>query len=96
MLYYNKIDLTEGINPVKSNNSKESIVCHYWFFNHGFKFQNYVCNGCHNLTMFCLNINDIAIIIDKGVDYLCSIHDISKSEAIHLLKNSVLNDCGYI
>ena len=29
MLYYNKIDLTEGINPVKSNNSKESIVCHY-------------------------------------------------------------------
>ena len=96
MLYYNKIDLTEGINPVKSNNSKERIVCHYWFFNHGFKFQNYVCNGCHNLTMFCLNINDIAIITDKGVDYHCSIHDISKSEAIHLLKNSVLDDCGYI
>ena len=46
--------------------------------------------------MFCLNINDIAIIIDKGVDYHCSIHDISKSEAIHLLKNSVLDDCGYI
>ena len=45
MLYYNKIDLSEGINPAKINNSEECVVCHYWYFNHGFKFQNFVCNG---------------------------------------------------
>ena len=55
------------------------MVCHYWFFNYGFKFQDYVCNGCHDLTMLSVNISDIAIITDKNVDYRCIIHSISKS-----------------
>ena len=46
--------------------------------------------------MLCLSCSDIAIITVKGVGYCCIIHDISKSEAIHLLQNSVLDDCGYI
>ena len=29
----------------------------YWFFNHGFKFSNVVCNGWHDLPMLCLNIH---------------------------------------
>ena len=44
----------------------------------------------------CLNISDIAIITDKGVDYRCIIHDINKSEELHLLKNPVLDDSEYI
>ena len=39
MLYYDRIGLNEGIDPTKSNKSKECMICHYWFFNHGFKFQ---------------------------------------------------------
>ena len=39
--------------------------------------------------------SDIAIITVKEVDYHCIIHDVSKSEAIHLLENSVLDDRGY-
>ena len=34
-----------------------------------FKFQNSICNGCHDLTMLCLNISNIAIITVKGVGY---------------------------
>ena len=52
MLYHNRIDLSEGIDPNKTKNSKEWVVWHYWFFNHGFKFQDSVCDGCHDLTMF--------------------------------------------
>ena len=37
MLYYNQIDLRAGLDPVKSNKSNECIVCHYWYFRHGFK-----------------------------------------------------------
>ena len=44
----------------------------------------------------CLNISDIAIITVKSVDYCCIIHVISKSEAIHLLENYVLEDRGYM
>ena len=65
-------------------------------FNHGFKFQNYVCNGCHDLTMLSVNISDIVIVTVKNVDYCCIILNISKSEAISLLKNSVLENHGYI
>ena len=45
------------------------------------------------MAMFCLDLSHIAVITVKGVDYCCVNHDISKSEAIHLLENSVLDDC---
>ena len=93
MLYYDRIIISEGSDLAKSNSSKECMICHYWLFNHGFKFQDYVCNGCHDLTMLSVNISDIAIITIKNVDYRCIIQNISKSEAINLLKSSVL---GYI
>ena len=96
MLYYERIDLSEGIDPGKSNNSKECIVCHYLYFDHGFKFQNCVFNGCHDLAMLCINLSDIAIITVKNVDYCCTIHNISKSEPTNLLENSVLDDRRYI
>ena len=64
------------------------MICHHYFFNHGFRFQNYVCNGCHNLTMLTVNISDIAIITVKNTDYRCIVHNISKFEAINLLENS--------
>ena len=68
------------------------------FFNYGFKFQESVCNGCHDLTMLCINLTDIAIVTLKGVDYHCIIHEIIiiKSESIHLLENPVVEDRGYI
>ena len=51
MLYYDRIDVSKEIDLAKSNNSKECMICHYFFFNHGFEFQYHVCNGCHDLTM---------------------------------------------
>ena len=96
MLYYNRSDISEGIDLAKSNNSKEYMICHYWFSNHGFKFQDDVCNGCHDFTMLSVNISNIAIMTVKNVDYCCIICNISKSEAINLLKNFVLEDHGYI
>ena len=46
--------------------------------------------------MLCVNISDNAIVTVKGADYYCIIHDNSKSGAINLLKNSVLENRGYI
>ena len=66
------------------------------FFNHRFKFQDSVCNGCHDLTMLTVNITNIAFITIKNVDYRFIIHKIDKSEAVNLLTNSVLEDRGYI
>ena len=72
------------------------MICHYWCFNHGFKFQDSVCNGCQYLTMLNVNISKIAIVTVKNGDYRCIIKNLSKSEAINLLENSALENCGYI
>ena len=54
MLYYNRIDLNEEIDPAKSNSIKKYIACHYWFCNHGFNFQNSVCDGCVQILVLLL------------------------------------------
>ena len=55
-----------------------------------------ISNGCCDLKMLCLNISDTTIVTGKGVDYCCIIHDISKSEATHILQYSVFEDPEYI
>ena len=77
------------------------MICHYWFFNHGFKFEDTVCNGCHNLTMSSVDTSDIAFITMLkafiiNVDYRFIIRSICKSEAINLLESSLLENLGYI
>ena len=50
MLQYDRIDISEGIDVNKTNLSKECDICHYWYFkNIGFKYEPYLCNGCHDL-----------------------------------------------
>ena len=52
MLYYDRIDIFEGIDINKTSASKECGICHYWcFLDEGIKFQRYVCNGCHDVLM---------------------------------------------
>ena len=55
-----------------------------------------VCNGYRDLTILRLNISNFTIITIKGVDYCCIIHNINKSEATHLLENSVVDDRWHI
>ena len=45
--------------------------------------------------MLYLFISDIAIKTPKDVDYHCIIHGTNKSEAIHLLNNSVFHNGRY-
>ena len=70
------------------------MICHYWFFNHVFAFQDGVCNDCHGLSMLCLNVSNITVITVKSFDYCCIIHN-SKSEVVNLFKKYVLEDCGF-
>ena len=88
MLYFDRIDVSKGIDVNETSASKECDICHYWYFlNKGFKFQPNVCNRCQDLLMMSMNLSDIAILNIKGSDYHCIITGISKSEAINLLQN---------
>ena len=41
MLEYERIDILEGIDVNKTSTSKESDICHYWYFKDiGFKYKS--------------------------------------------------------
>ena len=64
MLYYDRIDVSEGIDVNKTSESKECDIYQYWYFlDKGFKFQRDVCNSWHNVLMISTNLSDIAIVI---------------------------------
>ena len=89
MPYFNRIDISEGIDVNKISASKKCGICHYWYFlNKDFKFQPNICNRCHDLLMMSINVSDIAILNIKGSDYHCIIRRISKSETINLMQNT--------
>ena len=93
MLYYDRIDVSEGIDVNKTSASKECDICHYWYFiNYSFKFQPNVCNRCHGLLMMSINLSNIAILKIKGSGYCCIISLISKNEAIKLMQNTDLTE----
>ena len=54
-MLYDKIYISEGIDVNKTVKSKESNICHYWYFlNKGSKTQLNNCNGCHDLLMMSM------------------------------------------
>ena len=75
MLYYDRTDISKGIYPAQKQQQKKCMICNYWFFNHGFGFQDSVCNSCHDLTILSGNISNIAIITVTNADYCCIIHN---------------------
>ena len=82
MLYYDRIDVSEGIDVNKTSKSKECDICHYWFFlNKRFKFQSYVCNRCHDLLMMSISLTDTAVLKIGNAGYRCIINGISKSKS---------------
>ena len=93
MLYYDRIDVSEGIHINKTSASNECDICHYrYFLNYSFKFQPNVCNRCHDLLMTSINLSYIAILNMKGSHYCCIISLISKNEAIKSMQNAYLTE----
>ena len=72
MLRYQKIDVSEGIDVNKTSASKEYELFHYWFFKDiRFKFEEHVCNGCHDLVTMAHSLKDMAILTTKGATFRC-------------------------
>ena len=49
-------------------------------------------NNCHDVLITSMNVNNIAILNNCGVNYCCIINGIRKLEAINLLQNATLNE----
>ena len=97
MLQYERTDVSEGIDVNKTSLSKKCDLCHYWFFKDvGFKFEEHVCNGCHDLLTMAYSLENIAILSACGATFRCILWGISRNESLKRLKQSVLEDKGVL
>ena len=67
------------------------MTCHYCHDSDGFKYQPYVCNGCHDFSMSVQNVNDVFIIPAKNIGYRVYDAGVEKKAAFYLSNNSLNN-----
>ena len=93
MLEYNRIDISEGTDVNKTSLSKEFDICHYWYFKDiDFKYEPYLCNGCHDLMQKAMSFNNVTIVYVKGSAYRINFWYMSKDDAINIMNGSNLVD----
>ena len=93
MLECNRIDISEGVDANKTSLSKECNICHYWYIKDiGFKYEPYLCNGCHDLMQKALSFINVVIVYVKGSAYRINFWYMCKDDAINILNGSNLFD----
>ena len=56
----------------------------------GYKAEPHICNKCHNVLMDAYELENIAILNVKGVDYRYISWVVSKNEVFNILNNCVI------
>ena len=69
MISYERIDCSEGIDLDRVGNSVKCMICNYWYFKDGFKYQPRVCNASHDFAMTIQSLSYFFILKVKNVDY---------------------------
>ena len=83
----------ELIDVNRTNISKKCDICHYWYFkNIGFKYEKYLCSGCHDLIQKAMSFNNIAIVYVKRSVYKINFWYMSKDDAVNIMNGSNLVD----
>ena len=63
-MQYETITGDEEIDHSRNiNTSRFCDVCKFWFLlDKNFNYEDYACNGCHNLLMMAFSLDNIAIL----------------------------------
>ena len=97
MLRYQKNYISEGSDINKTNASKECEHCHYWFFKDiGFKFEEHVCNRCHDLLTMAYSLKNVATLRAKGGTFRYLLMGTNKNKVLKKLNHSVTCDRGVL
>ena len=90
MLQFDRIDVSEGNDINKTSKSKKCMLCHYWYFKDGYKFQPYLCNGSPAVSVMSYELKNTT----KNIG--CIFLGISRNKAVNMLNKSVPEDKGVL
>ena len=90
MLEYDRIDLSEGVDTTKNKLvSRECSLCGFWYFiEQNFKYQKYLCDGCHDMSTKSVSMKNLAIVYFDSNAYRINFAFVDLKEATYLLNNS--------
>ena len=84
MLEYDRTDISEGIDIKKcKETSRECSLCKFYYF---------LCNGCYDMSLKAISIQNLAIINYNGNHYHVNFVFTSKKDAFNLIKNAIIID----
>ena len=94
MLEYDRIDISEGIDVNKcEDTSRKCNLCQYYYFVFkNFNYQRHICDGCHDLSVKAISMQNIAIVYHDGHTYRVNCMFMRKNDAFNLIKNSITVD----
>ena len=92
MLEYDRIDIFEGIDINKcEETSRECSLCKfYYFLDKNFKHVPYLCDGCYDMSMKAVSMQNLTIINHNGNYYCVIFAFMTKKDEYNLIKNAIL------
>ena len=92
MLEYDKIDISEGIdiNKCEETSKKCSLCNFYYFLDKNFSYGLFLCNGCYDMSLKAVSMQNLTIINHNGNHYRVNFAFISKKNAYNLIKSATI------
>ena len=92
MLKYDRIDISEGININKCEETSRgcSLCKFYYFLDKNFKYGPYLCDGCYDMSMKAVSMQNLANINHNGNYYRVIFAFMTKKDAYNLIKNAII------
>ena len=92
MLEYNRIDISEGIDINKcEETSRECSLCKFsCFLDKNFKYGPYLCDACYDMSMKAVSMENLSIINHNGNYCRVIFVFMTKKDAYNLIKNAIM------
>ena len=71
MLEYNRIDISEAIdiNRCEETSARCSLCNFYYFLDKNFSYGPFLCNGCYDMSLKAVSMQNLTIINHNGNHY---------------------------
>ena len=94
MLEYDKIDISEGIdiNKCEKTFRRCSLCKFHYFLDKNFSYGPYLCNGCHDMSLKAVSMQNLTIVNHNGKHYCVNFAFISKKDTYNLIENATIID----
>ena len=92
MLEYHRIDLSEGIDIKKCKETpRERSLCKfYYFLDKNVNYGPYLCNGCYDMSLKGISMQNLAIINHNRNVYRVNFAFMRKKDPFNLIKNALI------